>query len=69
VGAGKEAPPAATPPRWAPVQPAPIALSWWARTGGGATQLLFASMHCFAHVSTALILMLMLELGVETCIR
>jgi hypothetical protein len=51
------------------VQPAPIALSWWARTGGGATQLLFASMHCFAHVSTALILMLMLELGVETCIR
>lgn len=32
-------------------------------------QLLFGFLHCFAHVSTAVVLMLLLELGVETCIR
>jgi hypothetical protein len=56
------------PPSWAPVQPPQLPCAW-ARGGGAPMQLLFGFMHCYAHVSTALMLMLMLELGVETCIR
>ena len=51
------------------MQPPRMPLASWARTGGFSTQLLFGFMHCYAHVSAALVLMLLLELGVETCIR
>ena len=32
-------------------------------------QVMFAGAHAFAHLSTAVSLMLLLELGVEMCIR
>ena len=51
------------------MQPPRMPFASWARTGGFSTQLLFGFMHCYAHVSAALLLMLLLELGVETCIR
>ena len=70
VGASKEGQGSpAAPPRWAPVQPPRMPFASWARTGGFSTQLLFGFMHCYAHISAALLLMLLLELGVETCIR
>lgn len=40
-----------------------------ARHGGVATQLVFTACHCFLHLATAISLMLILELAVETCIR
>ena len=40
-----------------------------ARTGGTATRLIWASLHTGVHLLTALLLMVLLELGVETCIR
>ncbi|MEW5320472.1 MAG: hypothetical protein WDW38_011542 [Sanguina aurantia] len=40
-----------------------------ARSGGLPTQLLLAFAHTATHVSLAVLLMLLLELGVETCIR
>jgi hypothetical protein len=39
------------------------------RTGGFTTQLLVALVHCSVHLMVAITLLLLLELGVETCIR
>ena len=39
------------------------------RTGGFTTQLLVAFVHCSVHLMVAITLLLLLELGVETCIR
>eukprot|EP00775_Hariotina_reticulata_P014457 gene14457-14570_t len=38
------------------------------RTGGSSTQLLVGSLHAGAHLSLAIVLLLLLELGVEVCI-
>ncbi|GLI59475.1 hypothetical protein VaNZ11_001358 [Volvox africanus] len=40
-----------------------------ARMGGFGVQLAFATAHCLTHVSLAIVLLLLLELGVETCIK
>ncbi|GFR41995.1 hypothetical protein Agub_g2809, partial [Astrephomene gubernaculifera] len=40
-----------------------------ARVGGFALQLCFAAVHTLTHVSLAVVLLLLLELGVETCIK
>lgn len=40
-----------------------------ARKGGSLMQLAFALAHCLLHVTAAINLMLLLELGVEMCIR
>ncbi|GIL77238.1 hypothetical protein Vretifemale_6729 [Volvox reticuliferus] len=40
-----------------------------ARMGGFGGQLAFATAHCLTHVSLAIVLLLLLELGVETCIK
>lgn len=37
--------------------------------GGLQTQLVFAAMHAATHFSAAVLLMVLLELGVETCIK
>ena len=37
--------------------------------GGLQTQLIFAGMHACTHFAAAVLLMLLLELGVETCIK
>lgn len=44
---------------------------WWcrARSGGLVTQLLWAWLHISCHLCTAITLMLLVELGTETCIR
>lgn len=39
------------------------------RTGGSNTQLLVAVLHCGTHLSLAVVLLLLLELGVELCIK
>ncbi|WIA33540.1 hypothetical protein OEZ86_006664 [Tetradesmus obliquus] len=39
------------------------------RTGGSSTQLLVALLHAGAHLSLAVVLLLLLELGVEVCIK
>lgn len=39
------------------------------RTGGASNQLLVAMLHTGAHLSLAIVLLLLLELGVETCIK
>jgi hypothetical protein len=39
------------------------------RTGGSSTQLLVGSLHAGAHLSLAIVLLLLLELGVEVCIK
>lgn len=39
------------------------------RMGGLATQLTFASIHAGTHVIAAIFSVILLELGVETCIR
>lgn len=39
------------------------------RTGGLQTQLVFGFMHAFTHFAAAVLLMVLLELGVETCIK
>jgi hypothetical protein len=39
------------------------------RTGGSSTQLLVAALHAGAHLSLAVVLLLLLELGVEVCIK
>lgn len=39
------------------------------RTGGTSNQLLVAMLHTGAHLSLAIVLLLLLELGVETCIK
>ena len=39
------------------------------RSGGIATQLIFAALHAATHVATAIFSVMLLELGVETCIR
>jgi len=39
------------------------------RTGGSSTQLLVGSIHAGAHLSLAIVLLLLLELGVEVCIK
>ncbi|KAK9809330.1 hypothetical protein WJX73_005806 [Symbiochloris irregularis] len=45
------------------------ALALRARSGGLQTQLVFACMHAFTHFAAAVLLMMLLELGVETCIK
>ncbi|KAK9823894.1 hypothetical protein WJX72_006230 [[Myrmecia] bisecta] len=40
-----------------------------ARSGGVLTQVVFAGMHTGTHLAAAIIAMVLLELGVETCIR
>lgn len=40
-----------------------------ARTGGALTKCVFAFIHTAVHLLVALMLMVLLELGVETCIR
>lgn len=40
-----------------------------ARTGGALTKCVFAFVHTAVHLLVALMLMVLLELGVETCIR
>ncbi len=40
-----------------------------ARTGGVVTKCVFAFVHTAVHLLVALMLMVLLELGVETCIR
>lgn len=46
-------------------------LAWGcrARTGGALTKCVFAFVHTAVHLLVALMLMVLLELGVETCIR
>lgn len=39
------------------------------RTGGASNQLLVAMVHTGAHLSLAIVLLLLLELGVEVCIK
>jgi hypothetical protein len=39
------------------------------RTGGSSTQLLVALLHAGVHLSLAVVLLLLLELGVEVCIK
>lgn len=39
------------------------------RTGGGTTQLLVAALHAGTHLSLGVVLLLVLELGVELCIK
>ena len=39
------------------------------RTGGLTTQLIAALAHASAHILTAVVSLVLLELGVETCIR
>lgn len=39
------------------------------RTGGMLTQLVFATLHAGTHVAAAIFSVVLLELGVETCIR
>ena len=39
------------------------------RSGGLPTQLLFAAVHTAMHLTAAVVLMVLLELGVETCIK
>lgn len=39
------------------------------RTGGSTNQLLVAALHTGAHLTLAIVLLLLLELGVETCIK
>lgn len=45
------------------------ALAHRGRTGGLQTQLVFGFMHAFTHFAAAVLLMVLLELGVETCIK
>ena len=39
------------------------------RSGGLPTQLAFAAVHTAMHLAAAVVLMVLLELGVETCIK
>ena len=39
------------------------------RSGGLPTQLAFAALHTGMHLAAAVVLMVLLELGVETCIK
>lgn len=39
------------------------------RSGGLPTQLMFAAVHTAMHLTAAVVLMVLLELGVETCIK
>lgn len=39
------------------------------RTGGSSNQLLYAMLHTGAHLGLAIVLLLLLELGVEVCIK
>ena len=47
----------------------PALVSHRARTGGAVTKCVFAFVHTAVHLLVALMLMVLLELGVETCIR
>jgi hypothetical protein len=64
-GPGASRPAGATGKRSSPVVGPLVKL----RTGGGSTQLLVAALHAGAHLSLAVVLLLLLELGVEVCIK
>jgi hypothetical protein len=65
AGAGTSRPCGAAGKRRSPVVGPLVKL----RTGGSSTQLLVALLHAGAHLSLAVVLLLLLELGVEVCIK
>jgi hypothetical protein len=64
-GPGSGRPAGATGKRRSPVVGPLVKL----RTGGSSTQLLVALLHAGAHLSLAVVLLLLLELGVEVCVK
>lgn len=68
-GVGSRSNPPPPPSLSSAVRMPNLALQSLVRCGGLRTQAIFASVHCLCHVLVALSLMILLELGVETCIK